>query len=193
VAQSVEGEGAGRKLALVIGSAACVWNDIDAALDLATFDYTICTKDAGIHYPGHIDLWCSLHPERFRKTDCHAREMKGYPPARKLCGHKGGGGGPEVNYRTEHRFDGQKHAGSSGLFAVKCGMELLPASTRFVLAGVPMSTDMGHFYRERAWADGRNYLDGWREAMPHIKDRVRSMSGWTQTLLGRPTPDWLAS
>lgn len=179
-------------LALVIGSAACVWDDIDAALDLATYDYTIAVKDAGIHYPGHIDLWCSLHPERFRKTDCHKRAQKGYPPARKLCGHKGGGGGPEVHYRTEHRFDGQKHAGSSGLFAVKCGIELLPPETRFVLAGVPMSIDMGHFYKAHNWADGRNYLNGWREAMPHIKDRVRSLSGWTQELLGEPTPDWLA-
>jgi hypothetical protein len=29
--------------------------------------------------------------------------------------------------------------------------------------------------------------------MPHIKDRVRSLSGWTRDLLGPPTPDWLAS
>jgi hypothetical protein len=27
--------------------------------------------------------------------------------------------------------------------------------------------------------------------MPHIKDKVRSMSGWTKELLGEPPPEWL--
>lgn len=35
-----------------------------------------------------------------------------------------------------------------------------------------------------------HYHQAWREAFPQIKDRARSMGGWTATLLGQPDADW---
>jgi hypothetical protein len=36
-----------------------------------------------------------------------------------------------------------------------------------------------------------SYRKGWERKLPDIKDRVRSMSGWTKELLGKPTKGWL--
>jgi hypothetical protein len=90
----------------------------------------------------------------------------------------------------DYRWPGMTLSGSSGLFAVKAALEVLGAD-RVVLAGVPMSTDQRHFNKGEPWAKGAPYLDAWRIALPFIRDRVRSLSGFTRDLLGAPTPDWL--
>ena len=35
------------------------------------------------------------------------------------------------------------------------------------------------------------FQEGWRKRFIIIKDKVRSMSGWTRDLLGAPTEEWL--
>jgi hypothetical protein len=53
-----------------------------------------------------------------------------------------------------------------------------------------MTLDGGHIVRPGEW-DAGSYQDTWREQADRLGN-VRSMSGWTSLLLGRPTQDWLA-
>ena len=86
-----------------------------------------------------------------------------------------------------------KWQGTSGLYAVQIALEELGAEG-VILAGVPI--DAGHGARSPHSLMGEparveRYRAEWIKALPAIKHRVRSMSGWTRDLLGAPSPDWL--
>jgi hypothetical protein len=63
---------------------------------------------------------------------------------------------------------------------------------RAVLCGIPLDARQNHFDTPGPWRPASQYEHGWRQALPHITDRTRSMGGWTADLLGRPTPEWIA-
>jgi hypothetical protein len=172
-------------LALVLGGAACVWDDIAAALDLAEPDYVFACNDIGTRWPHRLDGWVTLHPEK----------MVGWRKERKANGftsalvHVGNEIAPGVDRVVDYRFPSMGSSGSSGLYAAKVAMEL---ADRIVLCGVPMQAREAHFFDAAQWAEFGSFTQGWQDAMPYIKDRVRSMSGWTKELLGAPSPQWLA-
>ena len=60
-----------------------------------------------------------------------------------------------------------------------------------LLAGVPMDPKQAHFFDAKQWHEFMSFLPGWENAMPHIRHRVRSVSGWTKKMLGEPTSAWL--
>jgi hypothetical protein len=83
-------------------------------------------------------------------------------------------------------------SGSSGLFAVRIALDVLKAR-RVVLAGMPMD-DSPHVYDagRRSGPSFVPYRPEWRRAArDEFGGRVRSLSGWTADLLGRPDPEWL--
>lgn len=176
------------KRCLILGSANCLWKDIEAARSMAEFDGVVAAKGAGIHYPGHLDAWVSLHPERFVK-DIATRAALGYPAANRTYGYKAGDG---YSHWTMYKFEGQKRSGSSGLFACKVAVDL--GFERLVLCGIPLEKEQGRIddMKDR-WNGASSFRQGFIEAMPHLKDTARSMSGWTKLQLGAPTPDWLNS
>jgi hypothetical protein len=61
-----------------------------------------------------------------------------------------------------------------------------------VLVGIPMDADAGLFVRGKRWAQRDAFMNGFEFAVPHLKGRVKSMSGYTMGVLGAPTPLWLA-
>lgn len=182
------------KRALVVGGAACVWDDAVTALELFQPDIVVAVNEAGILWPHHLDFWVTLEAPKFfdwqqrrdasgRNTDYLAVVASDAPfvdePMR-------------VDRRMNHEwrgYDNHRNSGSSGLFAVK--VALAEGATHVVLAGVPMSTTGGHFLQAGAW-DGSGYEDAWTGVRLRIAGHVRSMSGWTAVLLGKPTPEWLA-
>jgi len=85
---------------------------------------------------------------------------------------------------TQAMFEKQKQGGSSGLFAARVGLEVLKYE-RVVLCGIPMEAT-AHFNRPEPWADAIPSRQGWLEALPVLKGKVFSMSGWTRELLGAP-------
>lgn len=172
----------------MLGGAACVWNDAAAALDLFAPDLVVAANDIGARWVGLIDAWVTLHPEKMERWRA-ARERRGLPPAREHIGHFGRFEDPGIDRRIDHLWPGTT-SGSSGLFAAKVALEL--GADRVVLAGVPLTVDGAHFFDPRPWTDRAGFVRGWQTALPHIKDRVRSLSGWTRELLGAPTPAWLA-
>jgi len=56
-----------------------------------------------------------------------------------------------------------------------------------------MQQEASHFTRVKPWLQRDSFMRGFMDCLPHFKDKVRSMSGWTQEQLGAPTGEWLAS
>lgn len=188
------------RTALVIGGAECVWEDI-AAAQAIDYQAVIACNDIGAEWPGELDAWVSLHPRSFdsgpnwRKR----RADNGHPPAKRYFGHppafKGnrreGSKLETFVTATPYDFAGEK-SGSSGLYAAKVALVDL-GFDRVVLAGVPM-TPTPHFNEKRNWtkpnASGKTSAHGFRNswlAVPEeYRARMRSMSGWTAILLGKP-------
>lgn len=172
-------------IALALGGAVGVWNDLAAAQAiLAGRPYlTIACNDAGAHYPGHLDTWVTLHPEQFHTWRQRRAKMGG-----------------NADYRTFTRLGGrsttdaeivsERWPGSSGLYMAQIGLDRLGA-TGVILCGVPLDPDQDHFHRPGAWTDAERYRQGFKAAAKVIGPHLRSMSGWTAQLLGTPSGEWL--
>lgn len=181
------------RTALVLGGAACVTEDVDAALALGEFQGVVGCNDVGIAWPGRMAAWVSLHSEKLGHWSGQ-RAMLGLPTHTALYGHR-----DERRERpktpsvvlTDFLFEGQTDTGSSGLFALKVALVDL-GFDRAVVCGCPMTPAGRHFFDDTAWAGAAAHRRGWSQALPMIKDRTRSMSGWTATLLGLPDTAWLA-
>ena len=175
------------KRCLVLGSANCLRDDIATALRLSEFEGVVAAKHAGIEWSGELDAWVSLHPDRWVPLIAERREL-GYPPSSRLFGHISVEGVCEgVNYK----FNGQRRSGSSGLFAAKVAIDL--GFDRLVLCGIPLEKEKGRIDGKDHWNGAYSFRQGFLEAIPTLAGRARSMSGWTQVILGTPTSEWLNS
>lgn len=174
------------KVALVLGDAACVYEDAEAALGMFTPAAVFATNNIGIYWP-HVDHWCTLHV-----GPCHdwigivAAMNKRVADGRnrpKTWAHQEKAG---VDHKT------RDWSGSSGLLAVKVALE--HGFDRIVVAGVPLTSCDAHFYsKHKSWDAAGHFQRGWRRNLNAIAPCVRSMSGWTKDLLGAPTEEWLNS
>lgn len=173
--------------ALILGRAATVWQEARIAKGLGSFDLVIAINVAGRDYPGHIDHWVSFHPGHF-KLWVPARQRAGFPDGYQLWtaifrGKKLG---------VKHPFDFKYvvcNGGSSGLLAVQVALEHLGVN-RAVLCGIPME-NTPRFDDSRDWNEALKYQDAWKQYRPEMQGKVKSMSGWTRTVLGPPTKEWL--
>jgi hypothetical protein len=161
--------------AVVLGGADCVWNDIAELVnyDPAWPDVVIAVNNVGYAYPGVIHHWVSLHPDKLR------REWEPLRP------------GPAAYQDWTDRFPqpGMRRvtpwsAGSSGLLGVTVAVDMLGCS-EVVVCGIPLDT-RPHFDDDQAWTDALKHQHAWRRRLELMIGRVRSMSGWTAELLGRP-------
>jgi hypothetical protein len=97
---------------------------------------------------------------------------------------------PPLDGWKEQFFEGETDGGSSGLFALKVALVDL-GYDRAVLCGIPMDTQK-HFFGGDDWRSATSHRLGWEQAFPVIKDKVRSLSGYTERKFGRPTVEWVA-
>lgn len=168
-------------IALVLGGANCVYADVEAALNLGEFRAVVAANHIGIHWPGRLDAWASIHEDKLKRPWIERRRRRGHPEPVLLVGPS------DLTYR----WPGQTKPGSSGLFALKVALDVLGCD-RAVLCGIPLEPEAEHFNIAGAWTPAEGYRAGWVQALPHIRDRARSMSGWTERTLGRATPAWIA-
>jgi hypothetical protein len=179
----VDGLGA---VGLVIGGSPAVWEEFAAAQALVgdRAHEVIATNHAGRLFGGDIDAWVTLHPELFepwREERARARLNTDYR-ALVYAGRKA------VSGTEPYR---QRWNGSSGLFAAQLALEVLGCAG-VILCGVPLEREAGHFQTPGAW----KMADHYREAALKAKAEgapIRSISGWTADLFGRPDEEWLAS
>ena len=178
------------KTALIIGRGKGVWEEVAAAKKLCKmFNYVMAVGPIAVDYPGEIDCWVWFHTELFADF-AERRAKKGYPPVRSYwsCVRRGPAymNGPPVQLIK------YTAGGSSGLVAGMIALRELEVE-RAILAGCPMTADGGQYDTPQPWAEANKHRQPWIDQLPEIKDRIRSMSGWTQELLGAPTKKWLTT
>lgn len=173
--------------ALVIGSAACMADDIAAALALFEPDIIVACNQAAASWAGRLDHLCSMHAELLDQFLAD-RAANGHAP-------------PGHVWTAEHRAKRAKDAntqfktiksagGSSGMLCVRVARHV--GATRIVLAGMPMTRDGAHFHNASPWAEAKLYQRVWIEQQDDLRRDTRSMSGLTRALLGVPDAGWLA-
>jgi len=179
--------------ALVVGCADSVWDEVEAAQKLASFDAFYVVKMAGIHWDQGYFHWVTLHPEYMARYRADRAKI-GLPDSFEIVA-------PDINEvgthwqhpcdrRVSYRWPNMTSSGSSGLFAVKIALE--DGHDRIVLAGVPMERGANHFARGKAWTQRDCFTDAWTQMASKIRPSVRSLSGWTRQLLGAPDTEWLS-
>lgn len=158
--------------ALVVGSAACVWDDLRALGPWSGI--VIAVNHAAVGYPHRIDHLATLHGEW---VDGWRRERE----------EKGGNTDFAAWTRPDHEGGDRTlsgwSSGSSGLFGVGVALEL--GASRVVLAGVPIDV-RPHFFDAEPWTCFSDYRGVWEGRADRLRGRVYSMSGWTRDLLGAP-------
>ena len=176
-------------VALVLGGSDRLWQDVEAALGLVPPNKRgiVACNDAIVQWDEHLDAAVSVHAEKIGQW-IESRRAKALPePVRVLTMRDKRA--PCWAEQVPHHFDGQTSRGSSGLFGVKVALVDL-AFDAVILCGVGME-QTPHFVRGGEWRSALRYQRGWLEALPMLRDRVRSMSGWTRKQLGAPTPEWV--
>lgn len=166
-------------IAVVLGGAAGAFDELSRASQIQPVRYLVAVNDAACHYPGKLDAFVTLHPEKLSGW-LGARRTAGLPAPRTVIAHTAA---PLVTEVVDYQWPGQTGSGSSGLFAAKIALErtALPV----VLCGVPMQADRAHFFNEQPWGEVNQFTKAWEWASKEGRlARVRSMSGWTASLLG---------
>jgi hypothetical protein len=169
-------------IALVIGGSDDVWAEFESAKALCTEagkDFEVFfTNDMIALYPG-TGYAVTLHPDKLAGWLAR-RRAAGFPVPKQVIAHRA------------HKLV-QKNTtdwgGSVGLLATKAAMEA--ACMRIILCGVPLDTGAGHVVRKKPWPAAMAFRRGWEKRWTELKPKVRSMSGWTATNLGKPTVQWL--
>lgn len=175
---------------LIVGDGSCVWNDIANFCDMEPppFD-TMLINHVCLAYPGEY--------QHFIAGDSHMKPMQeiAHTLPKSVMKHcwNPGSKGFDVRWIKE---DGRGWSGTTAALGVKIGIAL--DYIKIVMAGCPMDRS-GHWYDKnlkptdtKLLNDHRHHLWYWTEmATRPIGRFIRSMSGNTADLLGRPTKEWL--
>lgn len=174
------------QVAAVLGGARSVWEDLDRLKAICQPDVIIATNDAGAAYTGEVHYWATLHYEKLQEWQ-KLRKERGLPPAHHLWVHDEA----RLPRGQPDNFEGRLPdlGGSSGLFACQVGRAL--GLERIVLCGVPMDEDQCHFFDHKKWEYAGRYRQAWTRHKAEFAPYVRSMSGWTAEILGKPNEVWL--
>lgn len=157
-------------------------------MDMVQPDAVVAVNHMIARWAGELDYAITLHPEMLEAWQVQ-RHRRGFPEPSISIAHEAKPG-PRIDRVVDYRWPGMNASGSSGLFAVKVALE--EGFDRIILAGVPMTADGGHITYGGPWALVNSYTGAWKEALPRLVGKVRSMSGWTKDLLGLPSDEWLA-
>lgn len=173
-----------KKVIFALGGANCLHDDLTRAKAIVEPDTIIATNHAGKDYGGIVDHWCSMHPEKMNGW-VNERTKKGLPPAKMLW---------RPRHKQPHGLEMQaapSWGGSSGLLAVTVGL-LYCEATHIIVCGMPYEPENAHYDDVRTpWSEASRYRASWNRYFNQMRDRVRSMSGWTRQLLGEPDERWL--
>lgn len=179
-------------LALVIASASCVWDDLQSAYDLldgARPDVIISVNDFGAQWRGFedwdasLDAFCTLHAEKLPMWR-ERRLSLGLPepgvwctaPKRPL---------PDFPVTVIPNW-----GGSSAFLGVSCAINLFHTG-KVIVCGAPLDYRQPHFDRKRNFTEAGSYRKAWVEKHDELRDNVRSLSGWTAELYGKPDKEWI--
>lgn len=175
------------KILIIIGSAPCVKDDIEAAFSLfRSVPLCLCPFDPDYMSIGLSSVDKHLHHIKYMAT-YHPFDI----PEAKKRREAAGGNTDYLVISHEHKpgvdivepfippTGSSAHLGA--LAAIRLGYK------KIILCGCPMTGDSptrkGNRYE--------TFRVGWTAKINQVQDYVRSMSGWTMELLGTPTIEWL--
>lgn len=161
------------RILLIIGSASCALQDMNAAREmLSAFKFTVMAigVDSLVYHRQRIRYVTTFHSGDIP-------QIKQLAPWATIVGHRQH---PQVNIVVP--FKGA--SGSSSLLGVVAARQL--GYEKIIMAGCPLQgkNPAGRDYHVQ-------YNRGWISRRAEIAPYVRSLSGWTKELLGEPTIDWL--
>lgn len=174
--------------ALVLGGAITVHHELRNAIEaFGEPDQVVCVKDIWMTYP-RCDVHVTFHIDR-TPGELARRRKAGFPDPREVWTYQGvRPPKPPLPFPVKfHKLRG----GSSGLLGAMVGIEV---ADRAVLCGIPMDHTMRHYHdrkKGQPWKEGKLYRAAWQDEKHKLIGRVRSMSGWTMELLGKPTLAWV--
>lgn len=178
-------------VAFVLGGAKTLREDWEKAEGLVTPHTYIATNETGRDFNGGLPHWCTLHTEKI--TDWYVDRMlkRGTVDVGQLW-TSNIKTLPRNDYLTPDCFNHvQSWDGSSGLLAITVALHL--GYQKIILCGVPLDKKAGHYFSpDEPWMDAPRYRHAWIKHQDEMHGRVKSMSGWTQALLGAPTKEWLS-
>tara|TARA_R110000751_G_scaffold100385_3_gene194353 strand:- start:397 stop:993 length:597 start_codon:yes stop_codon:yes gene_type:complete len=181
------------RVAVIIGSAACLWDDLDHFEAIAEkmgwkWD-AVAVNHAGLAINHPIEHWVSCHPILIH----HFREAR-----RCYTHHTLGENGPMITHGprgrtgqdlTDKTYDVSSEVmGNSALFGIWCMLHL--GYERVVLAGIPFDGNRTFYHPKQMQPehsdDIRHIRLMWSSAATNGDwvGKVFSMSGWTAALLG---------
>lgn len=164
-----------RKGLLVLGGAACVWDDLKK---VNLYDYDVmCVNDIGCAFEGDIKYWVTLHPENMEKWQPQRKGNQEY----QVWTHAHYPMPNAVQVLSDYWRASNGISGSSGLFAAQIGIHL--GYDQVTLAGIPM-TPQNHYFDDKPWEAAEPMQQAWKEHFSDLTGRVFSLSGWTRFLLG---------
>jgi hypothetical protein len=177
-------------IALVVGGALGAIDEFHKALAMVSEEVvTLVVNDQIMLHPYYIDHAVTLHPEKLDSVDpkwLQVRRGKGLEDPGVIWAHR-------ESTKTRDIIDHvvpDYWLGSVGLYAVNIALKQLNLR-RVILCGVPMQANRGHVVRKREWGAVVAFTNAWNVYRPEIAPYVRSMSGWTASLLGFPDEEFL--
>lgn len=177
-----------RKRAVIIAGASRVWEDRKAASDMlrdsAIPDLIIGVNKVGMELP-YLTDWVSLHADQLLNWD-RVRRARFYNRRARL-------------WTADHIIDNMKLHGDPDLLSTEylwdgtsTALAVFVAAAlrcdRVLLIGAPL-IDGPHYYEGESFTQSSYTRPFWEENADCLTN-VRSMSGWTAELLGKPTPEW---
>jgi hypothetical protein len=176
-------------VALIIGRANCVWDDI-LYLEVRYPDLepdVIAVNGVGCDLKMHINHWVSFHAELFPQW-ISKRRVKGFSDAGQLWTSSRGRRMDKWERELGIRYV-DNNGGSSGMVAVDVALKM--GYQKMILVGIPLEAEKGHYDQPGSWDEATHHRKPWEELDPAISVRIKSVSGWTRELLGAPTKEWV--
>jgi hypothetical protein len=173
-----------------MGCGHTIWADLDRISRLKHMG-VVAVNNMILHYKDRVHHGVSMHPEEpnlWRALRPMYRCEESHVTTHSYRRHEKKGLYSECDYLWD--IEGSK-GGTSSILATMIALAL--GYDRVILAGVPLDNG-GHFYDPpgtNCRFDSDFLKMEWVKASETwFRGRVRSMSGWTRTLLGVPDEGW---
>lgn len=170
-------------------------SDLQGFFDLAIPHDTMCIGRSIQAYPGHIQHYADVDSdaavwvvENLKKD--HPAKINGYLYTHTLGECRGFNCDWDLEDCPWPVEDTMWH-GSTALFAVLVGLEL--GYLRIVLAGAPLDSKGHWYFKEETFGPrwtGESYQAWFEFARQEEAGKVRSFSGYTAQIIGKPTRGW---
>lgn len=187
-----------KKILIIVGSAPCSAEDIiafssmyqgkqqlysyDPSVDAAC-DFMLIGLDSVEKIPWPAQYFATYHTSDIGPAVDRRKFYGGNVDFKMIIAHQ-----QHIEKSTGRELVGliipcEPPSGSSALLGVLAGIRL--GYEKIIVCGCPLIGVNNKQY------DYANFQKGWTAKLNEIKDKTRSMSGWTRDLLGAPTEEWI--